>query len=355
MKRNVCYTMVLCIIIFMTSFAKADERLRVVVVDLKAQGVPNTKAMIISNMLRNDLVNDGRFIVIERNQMESILKEQGFQQTGCTDQACVVEMGRLLSANKMIVGEVLGADNTLYITVRVVDVEKGVIDFAEKEIAPFDEQLDQVTARLTSKLSDKIQAGSNKQKMTIDKIIPSDDTKPQKPIEKEFIKKREEIAEYTFIMKGLLLEYAMLMPQAAEFKECYGPMQGGGLGYIYMFNNYIGIRAQGIVNTGSAKDADAKILFVNYSGGIISGYPLFSFTYPYIGIMGKGIWLKESSNTNSATFTGYGVEMLGGIAFKTFYNIGLFVEYVYSYGKLMDKAGSNVTSGILQAGVTIHL
>lgn len=340
MKRNVYYNMVLCIIIFMTSFAKADERLRVVVVDLKAQGVPKTKAMIISNMLRNDLVNDGRFIVIERNQMESILKEQGFQQTGCTDQACVVEMGRLLSANKMIVGEVLGADNTLYITVRVVDVEKGVVDFAEKEISQSEERFDKVTASLTKKLTDKIEDNYKKQQMVRGKKLK---------------KMTNEIAEYTFIMKGLLLEYALLMPQAAEFKEYYGPMQGGGLGYIYMFNNYIGIRAQGIINTGSAKDADANILFVNYSGGIITGYPLFSFTYPYIGIMGKGIWLKESSSTDSATFTGYGAEMLGGIALKAFDNVGLFVEYVYSYGKLMDKAGSNVTSVLLQAGVNIDV
>ena len=51
-------------------------------------------------------VNTGLFTVGERGEMDSILKEQGFQASGCTDIECAVKIGKLLSANKMLVGEI---------------------------------------------------------------------------------------------------------------------------------------------------------------------------------------------------------------------------------------------------------
>ena len=85
--------------------AYAQDSIRIAVMDLKADGVPEKIARTVSNMIRTELINTGNFSVVDRTQMDQILKEQGFQKTGCTDQKCAVQLGRLMSARKMVVGE----------------------------------------------------------------------------------------------------------------------------------------------------------------------------------------------------------------------------------------------------------
>lgn len=110
----------------------AQEKLRVAVMDLKAEGISERTARTVSNMLRTEFVNIGKFTVIERNQMNAILVEQGFQQTGCTDASCAVQIGKLMSARKILVGEVSPMGKSIIMTVRIVDVEKGVSEYAAR-------------------------------------------------------------------------------------------------------------------------------------------------------------------------------------------------------------------------------
>jgi hypothetical protein len=59
--------------------------------------------------------------------MDEILKEQGFQQAGCTSDECAVEIGKLLNINRICAGSV-GKIGSLYtVTLRMIDVETGQI------------------------------------------------------------------------------------------------------------------------------------------------------------------------------------------------------------------------------------
>jgi hypothetical protein len=60
--------------------------------------------------------------------MNEILKEQGFQQTGCTTQECVIQIGRLIGVSKIIAGSVGKIGSMYVITVRIVNVENGKIE-----------------------------------------------------------------------------------------------------------------------------------------------------------------------------------------------------------------------------------
>lgn len=114
----------------------------IAVSDFTAKDVPLSTAMNVSELIRTELINTGRYTVIERSQMKEILKEQGFQQTGCTDVNCAVQMGKLLSAKKMLVGSIMKMGTRFIITGRVVDVEKGVGERAAKGNANSVDQLD---------------------------------------------------------------------------------------------------------------------------------------------------------------------------------------------------------------------
>ncbi len=145
----------LIFILFATN-AFSEKKTVIAVLDIKALGVSKMTAKVASNMIRSDLVNMGSFSVVERAQIDMILKEQGFQQTGCTDQECAVKVGRLVSARKILIGELQKLGSVMIITVRIVDVEKGISEYAARDKAKSEEVLDEAITRITGKLAERI-------------------------------------------------------------------------------------------------------------------------------------------------------------------------------------------------------
>ncbi len=105
---------------------RADTtRYQIAVTDMQCRGISKSSSAIITDRIRAELFNTGVFTVLERGLMDEILKEQGFQQTGCTSDACVVEVGQLLGVTHMVAGAV-GKIGKLYtISLRLIDVATG--------------------------------------------------------------------------------------------------------------------------------------------------------------------------------------------------------------------------------------
>jgi len=72
-------------------------------------------------------MENSRVRLIERSQMQEILKEQGFQQSGCTSDACAVEIGQLLGVRNMVIGTVGTAGSYTVVSVRALDVRTGEV------------------------------------------------------------------------------------------------------------------------------------------------------------------------------------------------------------------------------------
>jgi len=109
----------------------------VAVITLKnAAGVEKGEAEVITDRLRTELFNTGRVNVMEREQMKDILREQGFQQSGaCTDEACLVEMGRMLGVARLVTGSIGKLGSMVLLNLRVVDVETArIVKAVSKDI-----------------------------------------------------------------------------------------------------------------------------------------------------------------------------------------------------------------------------
>ena len=63
------------------------------------------------------------YTVVERSQMDKIFDQFDIQNTGCTDVSCAVEFGKILSAERIVIGSVGLVGKTYSITTRIVDVE----------------------------------------------------------------------------------------------------------------------------------------------------------------------------------------------------------------------------------------
>ena len=56
---------------------------------------------------------------------------KGFQQTGCTTNECIVEVGKLIGVEKIIGGSISQVGNIFSISSRIVNVETGEIEKSE--------------------------------------------------------------------------------------------------------------------------------------------------------------------------------------------------------------------------------
>lgn len=102
----------------------------IAVLDLEPRGgLTAEEVLSISDRLRGELINTGRYTVIERGQMDLILKEQGFQQSGvCSEASCIVEVGQLLAVHKMVGGSIGKVGKAYSINLKIIDVQSGKIE-----------------------------------------------------------------------------------------------------------------------------------------------------------------------------------------------------------------------------------
>ncbi len=154
------------IISFFSSNLYSAGKTRIAILDLEAKNVPRATASAVTDMITTEIVNTGAFEVVERNQMDGILKEQGFQQSGCTDQSCAVKIGKLISARKILIGSVSKLDRALIINIRMVDIEKGVAELAAMEKAESESTADEAAKKIVRKIFEKTVAGPEPREKT---------------------------------------------------------------------------------------------------------------------------------------------------------------------------------------------
>jgi Curli production assembly/transport component CsgG len=87
----------------------------------------------LSDCVRREVIQSGKYEVIDRSNMDKILKEQSFQMTGCTQKDCAVEAGQLLGVGKIIVGTVSMVGRTYYLSLSLINVESGKTEMVEEE------------------------------------------------------------------------------------------------------------------------------------------------------------------------------------------------------------------------------
>ncbi len=81
----------------------------------------------LAQMLITDLANTGDFTVVEREQLQAILDEQKLGHEGITEPGTAARIGKLLGAQKMLMGGYFKLGATFRVDARLVDVETSKI------------------------------------------------------------------------------------------------------------------------------------------------------------------------------------------------------------------------------------
>ncbi len=134
----------------MASSYACAEKMRVAVLDLQPKNASPDLALAVSDYIRVEMVKYDTYELLDRDNMNVILKEQAFQQSGCTSAECAVEIGQLLNCQKMFVGSLSKIGSTFFLTMQRVDVETAKVDYADSVEAKNEDGLVRAAAELSS-------------------------------------------------------------------------------------------------------------------------------------------------------------------------------------------------------------
>jgi TolB-like protein len=88
-------------------------------------------SMLISDIEAN--VSPKRLQLVERAQIQKVIKEQNFQASASVDKTTIVQAGKILGVAYMLVGDVYVLNEQLIINARLTNTETGDIVFSKKQ------------------------------------------------------------------------------------------------------------------------------------------------------------------------------------------------------------------------------
>ncbi len=119
---------ILLLLLSAAAWANPDQqKISVAVLDLAGGGIAPHEILGMTSRLRSELFQTRKFQVLERSEMDDILREQGFQQSNCTSTECVVQAGRLIGVQQMVAGSISKIGTIFTLDIRLIDVETGKV------------------------------------------------------------------------------------------------------------------------------------------------------------------------------------------------------------------------------------
>ncbi len=148
---------------FLVTAATAAQKQRVAILNFRANNTAKAYADVVRDILEVHLYKTNTFDIIERNQIDVILKEQGLEDKYCSDAGCAVRIGKILSVDKVVIGSV-NRVGKFTITIKFVDVREGLVEYADSEIAQIEGVIETAVDTLAKRSSERLAAGKIKQR-----------------------------------------------------------------------------------------------------------------------------------------------------------------------------------------------
>jgi len=104
----------------------------------------------IISLLSSAFFQMERFTIIDVSQRENILSEIEFSSSGCTDESCMLEIGRLLAAEMIVVGSLSKIGSRYVLSSKLLETQTGrTLGTADGIYADLDAMLDDLGSFLS--------------------------------------------------------------------------------------------------------------------------------------------------------------------------------------------------------------
>jgi TolB-like protein len=132
---------------------KISSGLSLAISDLENKGTSASDASVVTDFIRNDMVTNGYFNVLDRSNMETMLAAQNLQLSGCASQECAVKIGKALNVQVVLIGSVSKVVEDYYVTVSLVNVGTGKIIRSEEQKVRSLNDLSEVCREIVEKIT----------------------------------------------------------------------------------------------------------------------------------------------------------------------------------------------------------
>ncbi len=109
---------------------KSKNTLAILSIDTK--GI-TTDAVTVRNMIQLEVEKSNIYSVIDKYDIEDILKQNEQNHLDCFGKTCLVRIGKILEADKMLTGNVERFGDRLVISLRLIDVKTETIEIVEAD------------------------------------------------------------------------------------------------------------------------------------------------------------------------------------------------------------------------------
>jgi len=163
-RKKIFLKITIMFVLFLSSFTiQAQFNLpRIAVIPFTALNLEKETAAIYTGLFETALVNTHAFIVIELTQMEQILKTQQASLFDCVDTSCAIRVGKLLSAEQIVIGTISNVEGEYLVNIKIVDVTSGKNLKAENTAAPTLSALRMEIEQLAGKMAGQVTLSTNK-------------------------------------------------------------------------------------------------------------------------------------------------------------------------------------------------
>jgi sulfatase modifying factor 1 len=134
----------------------------------------------LSDTVRYEIVKSGMYKVMDRANMDRILKEQAFQMSGTVAKERMVEAGQMLGVGKIAIGSIGIVGKTYMISLSLVNIETGETERVEEDTCKCEiDELIESVRRVASKL---IAGGPVQAMPSVPAPMPAPAPSPVQPI-----------------------------------------------------------------------------------------------------------------------------------------------------------------------------
>lgn len=230
--------------IFVMLFAGAifAKKTTMAILNFETKNAPGVNSATITEWLQTELVSKRKFVVVEREKLRKVMKEQKMVLQGLTSESDAAKLGEFLGSQMILVGEISYFGGMYVINVKAIDTSSAVIDFADKVMCYEKAEIVQIVSILADRVAKK-SAGRN--------VRPFKIKKKQPKSKKEIKRYHRKVNRYYPSGYFGALEFGFLVGTVFNFGESslYGPKFSYLLPSKGMFQFKIGLNIiKGMLN-----------------------------------------------------------------------------------------------------------
>lgn len=157
------------VLLLISNMAESQTRVKIGIISIDTQGL-NVENQTMTSLVHLELEKANVYEVLDRYDLADMVRKEGIDVNECFGKSCLVKIGSLLGADKMLSGSVEKHGNKIIIIFRLIDVKTDRI--VKTDVMEYIDQQDQLQAMVRMSINNIL--GIENDKFLLDLLVNYD-------------------------------------------------------------------------------------------------------------------------------------------------------------------------------------